>query len=68
MSKTKFTLQCPSCGGTRFRAASAKPKPDDPLTCAACGAAVRLDEVKARLEKEAREAVEERLRGKLGGE
>jgi uncharacterized Zn finger protein len=61
----KFTLRCSNCGSTKFRAATAKPGPDDPVTCAACGAVVRLGDLKARLEEEARKAVEDRLRGRL---
>jgi hypothetical protein len=61
----KFTLRCSNCGGTKFRAAAAKPGPDDPVTCAACGATVRLGDLKARLEEQARKAIEERLRGRL---
>jgi len=60
----KLKLECPNCGGVQFKAASPKPGPKDPLTCAACGTIVRQDEVKARLEREARAAVEERLRKK----
>jgi len=65
MSQQKFTLQCPQCGGSRFRASSPKPSPDDPLTCSQCGATVVLREVKERLEREARAAVEERLRNQV---
>ncbi len=64
MTTQKFTLKCPSCGDTRFQAKSAKPGPDDPLTCAGCGATIRLGEEKARLEREARAAAEGRLRDK----
>lgn len=61
----KFTLRCPQCGGTRFKAPSPKPGPDDPLTCAGCGTTLRLGEEKARIEREARAAIEERLRDRL---
>jgi ribosomal protein S27AE len=63
MTQVKFKLQCPQCGSTRFKAASAKPGPDDALICAQCGATISLAAEKKRLEDEARAAVEERLRG-----
>jgi len=62
MVQIKFTLKCPVCGGTKFQAANAKPSPDDPLTCSACGKKIYLGKEKKRLEAEARTAVEERLR------
>lgn len=62
MTQIKFALKCPVCGGTKFQAASAQPGPDDPLTCSACGKKIYLGKEKERLEKEARRAVEERLR------
>ena len=65
MMKEKLTFKCPACGDTRFKAASKKPGPNDPLTCANCGGTVRLSEIKANLEKAAREALDERLRDKL---
>lgn len=66
MTQIKFTLKCPQCGGTRFKAASAQPGPNDPVTCAQCGASLDLAAEKQRLEQEARAAVEERLRNKSG--
>src|SRR5256885_40505 len=42
MTQMKFTLKCPQCGGTRFKAATAKPGPNDPVTCAQCGTMVDL--------------------------
>jgi hypothetical protein len=54
-----------SRGGTRFRAPSPKPVPADPLTCAGCGTPLQLGEEKARLEREARAAIEERLWDRL---
>lgn len=62
MTQVKYTLKCPQCGGTRFKAASAKPGPTDPVTCTQCGTTVTLAEEKKRLEAEARTAVEERLK------
>ena len=62
MTQMKFTLRCPQCGSTRFKASSPKPGPDDPVTCAQCGTRVDLAAEKKRLEQEARAAVEERLR------
>jgi ribosomal protein S27AE len=62
VTQIKFTLKCPQCGGTRFKAATAQPGPNDPVTCAQCGTIVDLAAEKQRLEKEARRAVEERLR------
>lgn len=67
MTQEKLTFQCPACGDTRFKATSPQPGPNDPLTCANCGGTVRLGEIKANLEKEARAAIAERLRGKLQG-
>ena len=66
MTQIKFTLKCPQCGATRFKAASAKPGPNDPVTCAQCGTIVDLAAEKQRLEKEARAAAEERLRDQTG--
>ena len=63
MTQIKFTLKCPQCGSTRFKAATAKPGPDDPVTCAQCGTHIDIAAEKKRLEAEARAAVEERLRG-----
>ena len=62
MTQIKLTLKCPQCSGTRFKAATAKPGPNDPVTCAQCGTIVDLAAEKRRLEKEASRAVEERLR------
>jgi hypothetical protein len=62
MVQIKYTLKCPMCGGTKFQATSAKPGPDDPLACSACGKKIYLGKEKERLEAEARKAVEERLR------
>ncbi len=42
------------------------PGPDDPLTCTGCGTTIRFGEEKARIERQVREVVDERLRGKLG--
>jgi hypothetical protein len=64
MTQLKFTLKCPVCGSTKFQAASAKPGPDDPLTCAACGKKMHLGKEKERLEADARRAIEERLRNR----
>ena len=66
MNPMKITLRCPQCGSTRFKATSAKPGPDDPVTCAQCGSRIDLAAEKKRLEKEARAAVEERLRNQSG--
>jgi uncharacterized Zn finger protein len=65
MTTEKFTLKCPQCGGTTFRAPTAKPGPDDPLTCAGCGTALSVGAVKARIEREAKAAIEDRLRDHL---
>jgi hypothetical protein len=65
MTQQKFTLTCPQCGGTRFKAPSAKPGPDDPLTCASCGTSFTLGAVKERIERETRAALEERMRDQL---
>jgi len=62
MTAIKYTLKCPSCGGTKFKAATPKPGPDDSITCAQCGTSINLAAEKKRLEDEARAAVEERLR------
>jgi len=62
MTQIKFSLKCPQCGSTRFKAATATPEPNTPVTCAQCGTIVDLAAEKQRLEKEARRAVEERLR------
>ena len=59
----KFALRCPQCGGTKFTAASPKPPPDASVTCAQCGTQVNLAAERKRLEQEARDAVEQRLRG-----
>ena len=62
MSEVKFTLKCPQCGSTRFKATSAKPGPNDRVTCAGCGTSIDLAAEKKPLEEEARRAVEARLR------
>ena len=64
MTQIKVTLKCPSCGSTKFTAATAKPRPNDPVVCAQCGATLDLAAEKKRLEDEARAAVEARLRDK----
>jgi hypothetical protein len=51
MTQIKYTLKCPQCGGTRFKAATAKPGPNDPVTCADCGTSIDLAAEKRRLEK-----------------
>jgi predicted Zn finger-like uncharacterized protein len=65
MSQIEYTLKCPQCGSTRIKATSAKPGPNDPVTCAQCGTTINLAEEKKRLEAEARIAVEERLKSPL---
>jgi transcription initiation factor TFIIIB Brf1 subunit/transcription initiation factor TFIIB len=62
MAPIKFTLKCPNCGGTKFRASSPKPSPSDSVICAQCGTVVDLAAEKKRLEDEVRDAVEQRLR------
>lgn len=37
MTEIKYTLKCPQCGGTKFKATSAKPRPSDTVTCARPG-------------------------------
>ncbi len=63
MTEIKYTLKCPQCGSTKFKATSAKPAPTDAVTCAQCGTAINLAAEKQRLEAEARAAVEQRLKG-----
>jgi hypothetical protein len=65
MSAGQFTLKCTMCGGTKFKAVSAKPGPDDPLTCSSCGTVIKLGAVKARIESEAKTAIADRLRDQL---
>jgi uncharacterized Zn finger protein len=62
MAQIKFTLKCPQCGGTRFKATTRQPGPNDPVTCAQCGTVLDLAAEKKRLEEQARAAAEERLR------
>jgi len=62
MTQIKYTLKCPQCGSTKFTATTAKPGPNDPVTCAGCGTSIDLAAEKKRIEKEAREGVEEKLR------
>ena len=62
MTQIKFTLKCPQCGSTKFKASGPKPGPDATVACAECGTSVNLAAEKKRLEDEARAAVEERLR------
>jgi uncharacterized Zn finger protein (UPF0148 family) len=62
MTRIKYTLKCPQCGCTKFKAASAKPGPQDTVSCAQCGTSIDLARERKRLEQEARAAVEERLR------
>jgi ribosomal protein S27AE len=64
VTQIKVTLKCPQCGSTSFKAASAKPAPEGPVTCAQCGTSVDIAAEKKRLEQEAREAVEERLKNR----
>ena len=66
MTQIKYTLKCPQCGSTQFKSTSAKPGPGDPVTCAQCGTSIDLGKEKARLEAEAKAAIEERLKGGLG--
>ena len=66
MTKMKFTLKCPQCSSTRFKATVPKPGPNDPVTCVQCGTTLDLASEKKRLEDEARAAIEERLRGESG--
>ena len=66
MTQIKYTLRCPQCGGTKFQAKSAKPGPDDPVTCAQCGTSIDLGKEKARIEAEVKAAVEARLKGGAG--
>ena len=63
MAQIKFTLKCPQCGSTQFKATTPKPGPADPVVCAQCGTRVDLAAEKKRLEAEARAAVEEELGG-----
>lgn len=65
MTSEKFTRKCTRCGGTNFSASSAKPGPDDPLTCAHCGTVIKLGAVKARIESEAKTAIADRLHDQL---
>jgi len=65
MSPPRFSLTCPQCGGTKFKAMSAKPGPDDPLICSGCGTSITLGAVKERIERETCAAVEERMRDQL---
>lgn len=60
-----FTLKCPQCGGTNFQASSATPGPNDPLSCAQCGTVLQLGAVSARIEREVKASVFDRLRGLL---
>ena len=62
MTQIKFTLKCPQCGSTKFKAATPKPGLGEAVICAVCGTSVNLGAEKKRLEDEARAAVEERLR------
>jgi ribosomal protein S27AE len=62
MSQIKFTLKCPQCGSTKFKASTPKPGPGDTVTCIQCGSSIDLATEKKRLEDEARAAAEERLR------
>jgi len=64
MAEIKYTLKCPQCGSTKFKASSATPGPNDRVTCAQCGTGIDLGAEKKRLQKEAREAIEQRLRGR----
>ncbi|MEI6634348.1 MAG: hypothetical protein WCP22_11110 [Chlamydiota bacterium] len=63
MTTEKFTLTCPQCGGTKFKATTAKPGPDTPLTCAGCGTSITLGAVKERIEQKARAAIEASMSG-----
>ena len=62
MAQIKFTLKCPQCGSTKFKSSSGTPGPSDSVVCTQCGTTVNLATEKERLEKEARAAVEQRLR------
>jgi len=62
MTQMKFSLRCPQCDSTKFKASSPKPGPNDPVLCAQCSTTIDLAAEKKRLEQEARAAVEERLR------
>ena len=62
MTQIKYTLKCPQCGSTKFKATTAKPGPNDPVTCAECGTSIDLAAEKKRIEAEARAAVEEKLK------
>ena len=60
----QITLKCPNCGGTQFKASSPVPTQTDVITCSACGSTIDLVAEKKRLEKEARDAAGQRLKGK----
>ena len=62
MSQIKFTLRCPKCANTKFKAQSGTATPSSVVVCSACGATVDLAAEKERLAQEARAAVEVRLR------
>ncbi len=66
MTQIQYTLKCPQCGSTKFKATSAKPGPGDTVLCAQCGTAIDLAKEKARIEAEAKAAIEARLKGGLG--
>ena len=65
MPQEKFKLKCPQCGSTQFKAPSPKPGPDDPLICTACNTTITIGEMKVRIEREARAAIEERFRDQI---
>ena len=56
---------CAECGGTQF-ALPANPQPDDPVTCAGCGAVARYEDVQTSAVTLAKGSVEQSMQDILG--
>ncbi len=64
MSDT-MNFRCAKCGGNQF-SVSANPQPDDPVTCAGCGAVARYEDVQTSAVAQTKGSVEQSWQSILG--
>ena len=64
MSDT-MKFRCAKCGGNQF-ALPANPQPDDPVTCAGCGAVARYEDVQTSAVAQAKGSIEQSMQDILG--
>ena len=60
-----INFSCSNCGGTQFNVPD-DPQPDDPVTCAGCGATGRYEDVQNAMVAQAKSAVEQSMHDILG--